>query len=435
MSGLAEDILTVGLGEKLVGEEILPRVPITSLKAVRSTCKKWDALTKRCVLGKEAPEQQHQFLGFATINDKLCSLRFHLGGEEERDDFVSVKQVDLFKHLEISKVYHCDGLVLCIPKDKDNSSNKLLLWNPYLSQTRWIGPRENFSLRDRYAIGYDDSHNHKILRFVDSARGLIGLGREVGFEIYDISRSSSNSNSSSSSSSWRVLEVTPEWSIDMHQRGVTVKGNTYFYAHQRFADMRHDYLAWAEDFLLCFDFTNERFGPPLPLPFHSTDSGIGDCVTLSSFARHHVHEDDQLAVLFGGLETDFFEIWVTLTAVEPNHVSWIKFLRVDISFNLNSHFGGSFFVNEENKVAVLFESNILHTAYVFGQDGYFNYVKLGKALVLEHRSPITNRLYKAAHPPLVSSSSYRPSLVQLTQQQQQHSRKRKRETTPTCSEI
>ena len=42
-------------------------------------------------------------------------------------------------------------------------------------------------------------------------------------------------------------------------------------------------------FLLCFDFTSERFGPRLPLPFHSSDE---ETVTLSCI------RDEQLAVLY-----------------------------------------------------------------------------------------------------------------------------------------
>nr|VDD63696.1 unnamed protein product [Brassica oleracea] len=121
-----------------------------------------------------------------------------------------------------------------------------------------------------------------------------------------------------------------------------------------------------EDFLLCFDFTKERFGPRLPLPFHSYNE---DCVTLSNV------RDDQLAVLFGAFESHNFEIWVTLT-VDPDRVSWSKFLLVEpgpaLEFKLNDYFGGSFFVDEENKVAVVFEISDphQHTAFAFGQAGY-----------------------------------------------------------------
>ncbi|KAF2606644.1 hypothetical protein F2Q68_00046245 [Brassica cretica] len=91
----------------------------------------------------------------------------------------------------------------------------------------------------------------------------------------------------------------------------------------------------------------ERFGPRLPLPFDSFDGFNDDLVTLSSFLGG---DDEQLAVLFGGYESGFFEIWVTLT-VEPNRASWSKFLRMEpgpfssYGFKLYSSLsGGSFFV-------------------------------------------------------------------------------------------
>ncbi|CDY70726.1 BnaCnng69520D [Brassica napus] len=152
-----------------------------------------------------------------------------------------------------------------------------------------------------------------------------------------------------------------------------------------------------EIFLLCFDFTKERGG-----------------------------DDEQLAVLFGGYESGFFEIWVTLT-VDPNRASWSKFLRVETGpfgsygFELcTPRSGGSFFVDEENKVAVLFElfqltgTRTVHKAFVFGQEGCLkSSVYLGEALILENRNPITNNIRHAARPPLVCSSPYRPSLVQV----------------------
>ncbi|RID56529.1 hypothetical protein BRARA_G03722 [Brassica rapa] len=407
----------IDLPQKLV-VEIFKRVPITSLKAVRSTCKTWEAITKSwVVLGAAA---RHEFLlGFVKMNNKVYSLRYHHQGD------VSVQQVDLPNQLEISSmVYHCDGLVLCVAKDL----SKLVVWNPYLCQSRWIGPRgESFNASDIYAIGYSEDKNkkrdHKILRFVDDSCVVGPVISVFRCEIYEMS---------SSDSSWRVLEEgKPEWEIDVHQRGASVNGNTYFFAHDRFDDIEPDAdgsipVDGVEDFLLCFDFTKERFGPRLPLPFHSYNE---DCVTLSSFLRGD--DDEQLAALFGGCESDFFEIWVTLS-VEPNHVSWTKFLVVEtggpiftrLNFKLSTYFGGSFFVDEENKVAVVFELDSYisisapppsqHTAFVFGQAGYIHSVNLGQALKLQHLSPYSGKHCQALLPPLVCSSSFRPTLVQVS---------------------
>lgn len=78
------------LPPELVGAKILSKVPITSLGQVRSTCKLWDRLTRDWILGKEAAGQR-QFLGFVTVDFKVCSLRFRK--EEEKDADLSIKQV------------------------------------------------------------------------------------------------------------------------------------------------------------------------------------------------------------------------------------------------------------------------------------------------------------------------------------------------------
>ncbi|CAA7014795.1 unnamed protein product [Microthlaspi erraticum] len=38
--------------------------------------------------------------------------------------------------VDISQVYHCDGLLLCITKD----FARLVVWNPYTGQTLWLTP-------------------------------------------------------------------------------------------------------------------------------------------------------------------------------------------------------------------------------------------------------------------------------------------------------
>lgn len=137
-------------------------------------------------MGKEASARHHhhQFLGFITVDFKVCSLRFRKEKEEEEVD-LSIKQVGLLNQYEIRSVFHCDGLLLCVLKD---DKSKLLAWNPYLGQTRIISPRteEEFHVLDTYLFGYDmNNPNHKMLRFY----GLV-------FEMYELS-----------SNSWRVLEV------------------------------------------------------------------------------------------------------------------------------------------------------------------------------------------------------------------------------------
>ncbi|KAJ4909643.1 F-box/kelch-repeat protein [Raphanus sativus] len=149
------------LPPRLVGEKILSKVPITCVGEVRSTCKLWDRLTREWIVGGKEEAAKHQFLGFVTVDFKVCSLRFRK--EEDAVD-LSIKQVGLLNQYEVRQVFHCEGLLLCV-LEEDRS--KLLAWNPYLGQTRSISSRtgDDFDALDVYLFGYDMNRNHKMLRF------------------------------------------------------------------------------------------------------------------------------------------------------------------------------------------------------------------------------------------------------------------------------
>ncbi|CAF2079078.1 BnaC01g37400D [Brassica napus] len=132
MSDLTEDMT----------KEIFFRVPLTSLSAVRSTCKNWNSISK-----------SQQFLRFMVKDFRVCSLKFDLQGIRSKENFVhpSIKQVSVFDPVAISQIFQCEGLLLCVTKDK----SRLLVWNPYLGKMRWIQPRNSFHMLYKYAIGYD----------------------------------------------------------------------------------------------------------------------------------------------------------------------------------------------------------------------------------------------------------------------------------------
>ncbi|KAG7577023.1 F-box associated domain type 1, partial [Arabidopsis thaliana x Arabidopsis arenosa] len=268
-------------------EEILSRVPLTSLNAVRSTCKTWNALSKTMVFGKAAAVKKQLFVGFIMMDYRVCSMKFHL--QNEGGDLVvpCIKQVGILNQLEISKVLHCDGLLLCVTKD--NSS--LVVWNPYLGQTRWIQPQNNFHKLDKYALGYDKNRNHKILRvFSVSESGL----RVFGYEIYSLS-----------SNSWKVFDATTDWDIHFFEPGVSLKGNTYFLAEKK---TREEHLAVLHQ--------GWKFSDTMEL----------------------IHT---------------LEIWVT-NKIDLGSVSWTRFLTSTSGCRVHP-LGGSFFIDEEKKVAVVFD--------------------------------------------------------------------------------
>lgn len=165
------------------------------------------------------------------------------------------------------------------------------------------------------------------------------------------------------SNSWRVLDVTPDWYIAYYYYGVSLEGNMYWQATYK------NFGAEIHDFLICFDFTKEKFGPHLPLPFESSY----DVVTLSTFG------EEQLAVLVQPFCSYGMEIWVT-NKIEPNAVSWSKFLAiVDMGVLIEP----SFLIHKEKQAVVVFDEHgdlVNHRcdiAYIVGENGYFRQMDLG----------------------------------------------------------
>uniref|UniRef100_A0A0D3BTS7 F-box domain-containing protein n=1 Tax=Brassica oleracea var. oleracea TaxID=109376 RepID=A0A0D3BTS7_BRAOL len=359
------------LPEDMLVEEIFSRVPLNYIKSVRSTCKKWNTLLRSRIIGKA--EAKKQFTGFMMMNHKVCFIEFHL-----QNAFIyycnhpCIKQVSILDQINVSEVIYSDGLLLCITK------YELLVWNPYLGQTRWIQPRTKIDGFEKCFLGYDKNLNHKILSPI------------TGFEIYDFS-----------SDSWNVLDVTPppDWEITPNSC-VSLKGNTYFCARRREVSAAGRIINVEPNFLVCFDFTTESFGPRLPLPF---DSGNYAFVSLSCV------REEQLAVLYQFRMThEKIDIFVT-NKISPSVVSWIKFI-VGIT-GILLHLGdGSFFIDEETKLAVVFGRDMItrsQTAHTIETSGYSKSVLIGNA---------------SAHRPLVCSS-YAPSSVQIKQSQEALARK------------
>ncbi|CAA7015634.1 unnamed protein product [Microthlaspi erraticum] len=302
-----------------LAEEVLSRLPVTSLRGVRFTCKKWNSLTKN------------------------QSLQI---GNKQRTEFQVV----------------------------------MLLEDRAYRQT---------PLFDRYALGYEKKNKnkyslrggYKVLRFMDDYDSSVKK-RITEFEIYSLE-----------SDSWKVVHVNPDWDIEWFQRGVSLKGNTYWYAQEKVpvvAQGRARDISDQRDFLLCFqcfDFTTERFGPRLPLPFHS----FGEIVTLSSV------REGQLAVLFqkiGGLALYTLKIWIS-SKIDINPFTGFQFLKI----------GGSFFVDEKKKVAVVLDVDrgrsclTRNTAYMIGENDYFKKVDLGHCwpLVCSY-VPISVQIKQASPP-------------------------------------
>ncbi|CAL9221880.1 unnamed protein product [Arabidopsis halleri] len=201
-----------------------------------------------------------------------------------------------------------------------------------------------------YALGYNNkSRSHKLLRFID------GRQFDCRYEIYDFD-----------SNLWTTLDVTPHWCLNycrgFRNYGVTLKGNTYWCA------IRRNSNALRVDHIICFDFTSERFGPLMQLPF--IRDRCASLVTLSCV------REEKLAVLFCYYDT--VEVWIT-TKIEAENMSWSKFLTVKMYVDLlDSLAEGSFFIDEVKKVAMIFDKPMHRdTVYIVGEAGYVKEVDLG----------------------------------------------------------
>ncbi|XP_010468266.1 PREDICTED: putative F-box protein At4g09790 [Camelina sativa] len=293
---------------------ILSRVPLTCMRRVRFTCKKWNSISKDPRFVKMHIDNAARQLIIMMSEHRLWLMSVNLHGYEDEDQLEGIGKLTSLTNnnnsddqVEISKVFHSNGLLLVLPTDK----------------TRLV------------------------------------------------------------SNSWRVLDgITPDdWEVNPYKRGVSVslKGDTYFFAKEKLVEDAQGYvnLGDVQDFLICFDFTSERFGPRLPLPFHSYPD---DTVTLSSV------REEQLAVYYLR-DTWTMEIWVT-DKIEPNVVSWNKkvFLAVDLEplvgpIHQFAYQGGLFFIDEEKKIAVVFDKDqylINDRAYLIGGNGgYYKEVDLG----------------------------------------------------------
>ncbi|CAA7028974.1 unnamed protein product [Microthlaspi erraticum] len=359
-------------------EEVLCRIPLTGLRKVRSTCRKWNTLSKNTFFAKKhlaKAAAKEELMMVVVMDFSVYLMGVNLSDKES--SCIKRQSKLIGPEIEVRQVLHCDGLLLCVSRD----DAKLVVWNPYCGKPLWI--EQGINLGFWYALGYDKrSESHKVLRFRD----------RKDFTIYDLDNNNNNSDS------WRVLDITASWRVNSYQSSVTLDGNAYWLATAAVS---------GDCCLVCFDFTRETFGPLLPLPFeHSPQDG--DTVSLSVVGGGG---GKKLAVLFQPWDTLKVEIWVT-SKIEPDAVTWESevFLKVSLKQVIHPQFqftvtGGSFLIDEERKLAIVFDEEeddldihpARNLAYVIGADGFFKKVDLGESA---HEQ----------EPPL--ACSYLPSLVQ-----------------------
>ncbi|CAA7048185.1 unnamed protein product [Microthlaspi erraticum] len=383
-------------------EDILSRVPSKATREVRLTCTEWNTIWNSQIFAKmhfdkafdPAKEDGSESRMIVMMEKNLYLLsvfvNVNIYGVNNFSAEQKGKLTCLDEQVKISDVYHCDGLLLCIMEDDDT---QVVVWNPYLGQTRWIQLRSSHVLpraetwhnKFHYGIGYDKNgscRNYKILRFIDAFLFEDDGYEFFWYEIYDFK-----------SGLWTTLDVTdPHWRIQ-YGNGVSVKGNTYWCATDRISPPTDRPRL---DHIICFDYTRMRFGPLLPLPYeHGYYS-----VTLSCVG------EEKLAAYCNQYDSDpyHFQIWIT-TMIEAEKVSWSCLLAFypeslpnDVRF---SSFGG-FYIDQVKKVAMFSGRRSNHHAVcIINEEGEY----AGEVALEE-----TDQRYWRK-----SLCSYVPSVVQIKQ--------------------
>ncbi|EOA22356.1 hypothetical protein CARUB_v10002977mg, partial [Capsella rubella] len=327
---------------KYMVEGILSRVPFKYMRsAMLLTCKNWNALFRSKCFAKmilEKEEEAARELGETRMVVMMIHNVYLMGitiNENPSTRFLG-KLTYGSEQVKIYQVFHCEGLLLCILKEDDT---KILVWNPYLGQTRWIQTS-------------DETRGYKILRFIDELCHFNLKYNVLRYEIYDFD-----------TDLWTTLSLNPDWRIVSHC-GITLKGNTYWCANERNAYRLSDHI-------ICFDFTRERFGSLLPLPFKAWGSHSPSL----SLVR-----EENIAALFQTSQSSNVEIWIT-TKIDVTNVSWSNFFTVNMIAFGKKLLRMSFLIDEDKKVAMVFGKDIRilqNTMHIIGESGCLRIFEIGQ---------------------------------------------------------
>ncbi|XP_010465549.1 PREDICTED: F-box protein ETP1-like [Camelina sativa] len=350
------------LNDDLV-EEILCRVPATSLKRLRATCKRWNRLFKddRRFASEHCDKAPKEFLSlFSTAKFRICPLSINVpppSVEVKRELSLPGPYFNNLLQFDIAEVFHCDGLLLC----STDCDPKIVVWNPFTGQTRWIevGIDRWFTLK-KLVLGYyyqDKNNKNKACSKRKSYKILcVDYAHDGDHGIYELN----------SCDSWRRIPdgdlIPPGWSTDCSRHAVFLKGSAYFLANEK---SKPHLLGLS---LLRFDFSTEKSSLFVPLPYQCPEYEV---LSLS------VVREEKLSLFLQPDDASKAEIWVTSKIDETTKVkavSWSKVFAFDLSPDLQITSWVSFLLDEDKKVAVCCESWVrddkkaIDNIYFLGED-------------------------------------------------------------------
>ncbi|KAF3554591.1 hypothetical protein F2Q69_00014823 [Brassica cretica] len=257
--------------------EIVSRIPARSLRQLRITCKRCNALFKdEDFIKKHLEKAAKQCMVLMLSDSKVYSM--------------TVDHDGVYDQIEICKIFHCSGLLLC-----PTGNFRLVVWNPCTGQNRWIPHSGRYKGNSEFVLGYENNKScqtYKILRY---SWDRCGLERQlIDCGIYDFE-----------SHSWRDLNDGVPKKCTIVSKAVSLKGNIYWIAEKEYE----------EDFLLSFDFSTEKFRC-LSIPFPSIDA---DCVPTALA----VVREERLSVLYCSVfNPPKIEIWMAKTSRGTSFYQW-----------------------------------------------------------------------------------------------------------------
>ncbi|KAG2294182.1 hypothetical protein Bca52824_040851 [Brassica carinata] len=199
-------------------EIILSKVPDTPLARFRTTSKRWNIMlsSEGFVKKHSANAPKDESLCIALINSRVHLVRINLREPSVKvaiHPFYLKDPLSNSSQVDIRNVSHCDGLLLCSTED-----DRLVVWDPYSGETKWIKPRDRYKDSDYFALGFDNKSSCKQYKILRVDRNHI-LPVKYVCEVYDFT-----------SDSWRVLGTATYWYIPDYRHGISMKGNTYWLA-------------------------------------------------------------------------------------------------------------------------------------------------------------------------------------------------------------
>ncbi|CAH8254341.1 unnamed protein product [Arabidopsis lyrata] len=340
-------------------EEILSRVPPTSLVRFKTVCKRWNSL-----FDNNAFINNHKmtFQFILTTRSKIYSVSVNPKVEVRE---LTLNTPGLKPQIPISLV-DTSGFLLC------GMGEGAVVWNPWLRQTRCIKPEVNQPSLDFIGIGYDN--NKRVEEIVYKTLSVYMKGSSHTWKIHDFASDAWKDQEFNKEEYSRsiTLGIKNRFIVDLTSV-VSVNGTLYWVAYND--DKTHDTDLFSF-YVLSFNFSSEEFLKFCDLP--SGKNHARDALVLSVFRK------DRFSLLKQCHETKKIKIWVTKNKIDNQYggdVKWMSFMEVSIPNMSNLvqttfYYQPSYFIDDKRLVICSCDETGRAWIYVVGENKLINKVHL-----------------------------------------------------------